>query len=134
MDLADLKAESQRRLETMRGCSLSVLQSAREEEWLRLVVRVKPPAAETRWWPSGISVECPLQLALRDAASQGPPLQGALPKKLEGYAPDDWRQGGADVVLRVRPPLDCACLEIGYYGAPSSLLQLSTQSDPADAH
>lgn len=134
LDLADLKAESQRRVESMRSCRLSLVQATREGEWLRLVIRVKPPAAETRWWPSGISLECPQQLALRDAATQGPPLQGALTKKLEGYAPDDWRQGDADLVLRVCPPSGCVCLEIGYYGAPAALIQLSSCSDPAEDH
>ncbi|MBS2036764.1 hypothetical protein JST97_17370 [bacterium] len=125
IELVDLKAESQRRVESMRGCRLRVLEVASEGDWLRLVVRVEPPSPETRWWPSGVSVECPAQLALRDAATQGPPLQGALPKRLEGCALDDWRQGPAQVVLRVLTPTECVRLEIGYYGLPAAEYTLS---------
>jgi hypothetical protein len=124
LDLADLKAECQGRLESMQGCRLSVLEGRLEGTWLRLVVRVEPPTPETRWWPWGVSVECPKQLALRDAASQGPPLQGALPRRLEGHGPDDWVYGRTDLIIRVQTPDECQSLEIGYYGRPLARYQL----------
>lgn len=124
VDLADLKAESLRRVQSMQDCRLSVLEGRLEEGWLRLVVRVEPPTPETRWWPWGVSVECPLQLARRDAASHGPPLQGQLPRRLEGHAPDAWVHGRADLIIWIQTPDDCQSLEIGYYGRPLTLYQL----------
>lgn len=124
VELADLKAEGLRRIESMQGFRLTVLEAARQDVWLLLVVRVEPPTPEARWWPCGVSVECPRRLALRDSASQGPPLQGSLLRRLEQYDLETWVRGRLDLRLRVQTPPDCDSLEIGYYGRPGAVYQL----------
>ncbi len=124
LDLADLKALGQKRVESMRSCRMRVLQRELQGDWLRLLVRVEPPIAGARWWPWAISVECPEQLALRDAAEQGGVLQGALPREVEGHPLDAWLSGVHSVWVRVLAPPGCARLEVGYYGAPACFLDL----------
>lgn len=124
LDLADLKALAQKRVDSMRDCRIKVLEQRRQGDWLYLRVRVEPPSAQTRWWPWAISVECPEQLALRDAALQGGVLQGALPRRVEGHGLDDWLCGVHSIVVLVQPPAQCGRLEVGYYGAPACFLDL----------
>ena len=123
LDLADLKALGQKRVESMRGCRIQVLEKSREGDWLRLRLRVEPPTPQTRWWPWAVSVECPEQLALRDAASQGV-MQGALPRRVDGHQRDAWVHGTHSLLILVQPPPGCGRLELGYYGAPACFLDL----------
>lgn len=123
LDLADLKALGQKRVESMRGCRIQVLEKSREGDWLRLRLRVEPPTQQTRWWPWAVTVECPEQLALRDAATAGV-MQGALPRRVHGHERDAWLHGAHSLLIMVQPPSDCARLELGYYGAPACLLDL----------
>ncbi|MBN9414978.1 hypothetical protein ABS71_16715 [bacterium SCN 62-11] len=124
LDLADLKALGQKRVETMRDCRLRLLEQKREGDWLRLLVRVEPPNGQTRWWPWAVSVECPEQLALRDAAQQGEPLQGSLPRRVEGHERDAWLSGPHSIAVLVQPPAECNRLELGYYGHPACHVDL----------
>lgn len=124
LDLADLKALGQKRVDGMRGCRMRVLQRDSQGDWLRLLVRVEPPTPLVRWWPWGISVECPELLTLRDAAEQGGVLQGALSRQVESHPLDAWLSGAHSIWIRVQTPPDCARLEVGYYGAPACLLDL----------
>lgn len=124
LDLADLKALGQKRVDSMRECRMKVLEKRQQGDWLCLKIRVEPKSAQTRWWPWAISVECPEQLALRDAALQGGVLQGALPRRVEGHQLDDWVSGVHSIVVLVQPPVGCKRLEVGYYGLPACLLDL----------
>lgn len=124
LDLADLKALAHKRVESMRGCRMRVLQRQQSEQGLRLLIRVEPPNTQARWWPWALSVECPRQLAARDAAEQGEVLQGALPRRVEGHPLDAWLCGVHSVWVVVQPPAGCVRLEVGYYGAPACYLDL----------
>jgi hypothetical protein len=124
LDLAELKALGQKRVETMQNCRLRILEKQQQGPWLRLTIRVEPPTPQTRWWPWAISVDCPDQLAQRDAASQGEPLQGALPRRVEGHAVDAWLSGPHNISVLVQPPEPCRQLEVGYYGRPACTTDL----------
>ncbi|MBX3171050.1 MAG: hypothetical protein KF760_26820 [Candidatus Eremiobacteraeota bacterium] len=124
LDLAELKALGQKRVESMRCCRMEVLEREQKGDWLRLLVRVEPPTPRARWWPWAISLECPRQLAARDAAEQGAALQGALPRRVEGHELDAWLCGAHSIWVMVQPPPDCRRLELGYYGAPACFLDL----------
>ena len=128
LDLADLKALAQKRVESMRGCRMKVLEAEKQGLWLRLLVQVEPPTAQTRWWPWAVSVECPQQLIARDSARQGEVMLGALPRRVEGHALDDWLCGAHSIVVLVQQTPQCSSLELGYYGQPACFLDLKAWS------
>ena len=119
VDLADLKAMAQKRREDMQGCRLLICEHRfTESGWLRLLVKVEPPTAQVRWWPWGLSLECPERLARRDSMTEGGVLQLALPKRVEGHGLDSSLHGVHTLAILVRLPSDCLRLEVGYYGRP----------------
>ena len=119
VDLAELKAMAQKRLEDMQGCRLRICdQRLAENGWLRLLLKVEPPQEHTRWWPWGVSLECPELLARRDAMTEGGVLHFALEKRVEGHDLESWLRGAHTVAVLVLLPEGCTRLEIGYYGRP----------------
>jgi len=110
---------AQKRQEDMQGCRLSICQHGLTEDgWLRLLLKVEPPSSQSRWWPWGLSLECPERLARRDALSEGGVLQLTLSKRVEGHVLDSWLCGTHTIALLVLLPGECAHLEVGYYGRP----------------
>ncbi|MBT9584502.1 hypothetical protein IV102_14255 [bacterium] len=150
LDLAELQALGQRRIDAMQDCIFSLVcwQSTRAPHapssvcltrqmpgrWLSFQVQVTPSAATTPWWPCAISVESPQFLAQRDALPQadGPDYERALHLRIqtvvEGHSVEACLHGPHRVTVLAYVPDCCTDLEIGYYGRPLLTLHLGGRS------
>ena len=146
LDLAQLKALGQRRIDEMKDCTFSLVswQATQAPQappspcmtrqmpgrWLSLQLQVTPSAATTAWWPCAISVESPQFLAQRDALPQGdgPDYERALHLRIqtvvEGHSVETSLHGPHRVTVLAYVPDCCTDLEIGYYGRPLLTLHL----------